>query len=102
MRWVFARNQQNRDFAKFWFIVSLAQALGKAWISNSNRIVTNITLGGQVLHTEVADDHDKNDNEYDDDKNRCTRGGQGPLCGFPMSALWLLAPSGALIAIPTY
>ena len=90
MRWVFARNQQNRDFAKFWFIVSLAQALGKAWISNSNRIVTNITLGGQVLHTEVADDHDKNDNEYDDDKNRCTRARQGPLCGFPMSALWLL------------
>ena len=33
-------------FAKFWFILSLAQALGKAWISNSNRIVTNITLGG--------------------------------------------------------
>ena len=83
-------------FARFWFILSLAQALGKAWISNSKRIVPNITLGGQVLNIEVADDHNKNvndnvdDNEDDDDENRSTRARQGPLCGFPMSALWLL------------
>ena len=55
-------------------MVSLAQGLGKVWISNSKRIVTNIILGGQVLNTEVADDHNENvndnvdNNEDDDDK----------------------------------